>query len=489
MNKETESKPVPRAERVTHYPNDDHWTIIPKMTNPYIVVEAELHDGIDPIGFVAVLIESAKLREHADRQQAEIKRLAEHDVKLKDFRIKVCRAIGLDPVYYDDVILEGIQELRTEKNARGSAIYGTITELLDNGNRVAAELGLPEGSGVDEVISAIQNQKTVLLAKLAREPGDQAAWGRAVQKLLEAEQQIANLGTFIGHPGATPAHVFFETVSLIDKLQASEMNCADLVANLRSLCDDSMAADREQILENVRAWKQRALAAEARLTGGPDEGPLSVQEAGSRIGKLMSRAGISKVESHPGYTLDPVTGERRGGPDEEKPYIREFYAQLEKGKDLLREWEKSMQKPDPLSLGELLKGTMEAPEDTIKRQTTRILDLQQRVDRFESKANDGNRELQMLRRFLKVTSRLHSIPSTIGPMGVLDGIAEYLEVAEKWRGASRVNPEDRCSAEEIKQMAHDMVSDVKRHVCEQERAIRNTQMPPSLPVDTAPPAQ
>lgn len=59
----------------------------------------------------------------------------------------------------------------------------------------------------------------------AGEPGDKVILERVVSASLglrETHRQIENLGKFIGHPGATPAHVVSETVSLIEKF----MYCA-----------------------------------------------------------------------------------------------------------------------------------------------------------------------------------------------------------------------------------------------------------------------
>lgn len=99
-----------------------------------------------------------------------------------------------------------------------------------------------------------------------------------ISERKDALEQIANLGAFIGHPGATPAHVVSETVSLIDTLRG-RLRTIGQITGPPGLRDNEIVdavgftveaahhADKEasEWRQSSETWQKRAMAAEARV--------------------------------------------------------------------------------------------------------------------------------------------------------------------------------------------------------------------------------
>jgi len=340
---------VPRAERHATLP--DVWTIQDTSTITH-VHESTLRDdhwgetlfpgGKVTHGHAIALIEAAKLREHSDRQQVEIERLTAHDEVLKDFRIKVCRALKLDPVEDDkDLLLaasglrsgaEDAIKLREEnevlRNGRLSdpMLEATVGPILANGNRVAAALGLPEGADVEAVLARINESQDTLngvrLALLRRKIQEALGWTDELMQNCEWWTTISCFRDFwvkvreiVGGCDNQSDDRVLERLKEIQELSEARLKSeqrlqweslnwekyaklladvcaapvAEFIAELRRIFRTTASADREKVLEFAREtekerleWRKRALAAEARLVGGPglSDDPKTLVEEG-----------------------------------------------------------------------------------------------------------------------------------------------------------------------------------------------------------------
>jgi hypothetical protein len=263
----------------------------------------------------------------------EVLRRISVDIVTREERraIEILRKRLRGPVVGESPILDLVEAMNRKLDVRElegmDAYINTIATLNENRKKVCASLGLPDDSEVDEVIAAIRAFRpeddsagyTVIYSpglKLLKE------FRAEVKKILggfdrdddtlallrsnecerkETLQQLSNLGKFIGHPGATPAHVVSETVSLVEKFlktsdlmgikmdQAASMIAEDMVAkglrvqpfreHIAKLGEELgvpyAGGNGTRILDAMEqdraSWKQRALAAEAKLAGGPED--------------------------------------------------------------------------------------------------------------------------------------------------------------------------------------------------------------------------
>jgi len=185
MNDTTEL-PVPRAERSRNHP--DAWNFHLGGYGTFTDVRESSIDPGDSGVLMRALVETAKLREELAGCQNHESIMA----RLKD-------ALGLPEAY------ENIGVLETACNV----IHGS-RDLVEKREERLKEL---------EAFRKNVRQWTDSPHEPG-EPGDKVILDRIVTRFGECRetlQQIENLGRFIGHPGATAAHVVSETVSLLEK--------------------------------------------------------------------------------------------------------------------------------------------------------------------------------------------------------------------------------------------------------------------------------
>jgi len=438
MNSEAEQLPVPRAERVN--PDGDMWKIVHREGPWAFVYESalgleenkgitEVHIAGKPIstGEIRALIEAAKLREQISETRERAHAKTNEINKLLGVTRRMKEACGMSPNVGDEwaignMAMDHATLTRTASPATDDATgwrkssenwqqrAQEAEEQLDHLAQFIGHPGTTPAHVISETVSLIEKfQKVAKRLGLVVEAKPVSSLAEEMVALtghVEEDIQVAcGLALYLGfHPSEGVK------VSVIIKKAADELEVrrelaekaqkdADLQAErlneIRASMDISKDATHSVACILARSWKSRALAAEAKLTGGPDDG-----KAPPNIAVLDDQADTATAMSWLRGYLNHDNRNRRSSDAE---VIREAIDVMQSRAEEIGGYQLGLE----------------------QRKTVILPD--------EIRDGEDRRALRSLRQFVRIVRRMHGIPQSTEDTEALATIAEYLEKAEEWR--------------------------------------------------------
>lgn len=332
---------------------------------------------------------------------------------------------------YDMVWNDGLTVARVE----GLILKAKLEETLASGDRVAAELGLPEGSGVDEVLARIKVRGKALdeyYTEFLNQKNRAETYKAQNTRLLEFRSSVQQaLGLAPGTAEAVLLEGLKEKLGKLPPLETAFLEEMSLALGSREhgelrktlngmirlrrrvtrLLNVTEVLDPDQLLEKVEEAYQ--VAQEKRT---------------QNIENLEALDHLAQFIGHPGTTANHVVSETVS-------LIEKFL----KVADLA-----GCKMDQPVSrIAEELRARYDGTEHTPLASAIKARDYWMKTSKaFEQRAFAAEAQLAgppddsestVLRQFNRVVRRMHGIPSSVPHSEALATIAEYLDNVEKWR--------------------------------------------------------
>lgn len=278
-------------------------------------------------------------------------------------------------------------------------------EALDRLAQFIGHPGTTANHVVAETVSLIEKFMTGARLIGVKDAKPCSAAETFVAKMRETEEITVparlKFAEFLGSLCESWSGLSVEAINWIERLRASDKRTADFLKALREITDAGFSASMGQLLVNVGAWKRRAMTAEAKLAGPPDDVRTleEIRDSATILGDLVDwRSRALAAEA------------RLAGPPDEQP-AGKLIDLVEAVVDLRR------------YLG-------------VKPGSTDVAAVREALDVMQSRAEEiggYQQDIRSLRKFHRVVCRMHGIPSSMPPDEAFNTIAEYLDNAEKRR--------------------------------------------------------